>query len=93
MPVGDVDLFPTVLALSGVPVPEVDARVAAEAFERGPDPHEVPFETRTYVAENPATGFRAALQVSEVARHRYLDKSWRLPPAPAARNASASAPR
>jgi predicted AlkP superfamily pyrophosphatase or phosphodiesterase len=80
VPVANVDLLPSVLALSGVPIPEVDGRIVAEAFEGGPDTEKIPVETRTYVAANPATGYRATIQVSEVGRHRYIDKSWRLLP-------------
>jgi len=37
----------------------------------------VPVQVRTYFAET-ADGYRAALQVTELGRQRYIDKSWRM---------------
>jgi len=95
VPVANVDLAPSVLALSGVRVADLDGRIVAEAFEGGPDVEKVPFETRSLLVENATTGYRAALSVSDVGRHRYIDKSWRVStgtaaaPAPARRDPSA----
>ena len=79
VPVANVDVLPSVLALAGIAVPDVDGRIVAEAFEDGPDAEKVPFETRSFITEGGANGYRAALQVSLVGRHRYIDKSWRIP--------------
>ena len=71
VPVSNVDLFPTVLTLLGLPLPEVDGRVLAEAFEGGPEAEKIPVETKALSAA------RSILQVSYVGRYHYLDKTWR----------------
>ena len=48
----------------------------AEALGGGPDPEEVIEETRVHTVETGA--YRAAIQVSQVAGRRYVDKSWRV---------------
>jgi arylsulfatase A-like enzyme len=75
-PVGNVDVAPTILALLGVDGDGLDGRVLDEALERGPDPEQVAVETRVHTVE--AGAYRAALQVSQVAGRRYVDKSWRV---------------
>lgn len=77
VPVANVDLLPTILSLLGLPSPELDGRVVAEALEGGPEPEKVPVRVETYVTSNPETGYRAALQVSYVGSRRYLDKIYR----------------
>src|SRR5262249_17873321 len=60
-PVGNVDVAPTVLALLGVDDRDgMDGRVLAEALADGPDPEQLPVETRTHVVTSGA--FRAVLQ-------------------------------
>jgi arylsulfatase A-like enzyme len=77
VPAGNVDVTPTVLALLGVDGEDgLDGRVLTEALEGGPDPEQVPVETRVHTAA--AGGYRAALQISTVDGRRYVDKSWRL---------------
>gem|GEM_PF-62073 len=76
VPVSNVDLLPTLLTLLNVPVPEVDGRVLAEAFEGGPEAEKIPIATRAFAADAKSTP-HAILQVSYVGRHRYLDKTWR----------------
>lgn len=74
---GIADLAPTILALLGLPGGEdLDGRVLAEALGGGPDPEEVIEETRVHTVETGA--YRAAIQVSQVAGRRYVDKSWRI---------------
>jgi arylsulfatase A-like enzyme len=74
---GIADLAPTILALLGLPAGEdLDGRVLAEALGGGPDPEEVIEETRVHTVETGA--YRAAIQVSQVAGRRYVDKSWRV---------------
>ena len=77
VPVGNVDVAPTILALLGLAEPdELDGRVLAEALADGPDPEQIAVATRVHIVE---TGvYRAAVQVSEAEGHRYVDKSWRI---------------
>jgi hypothetical protein len=35
-------------------------------------------QVRTYFAETADGSYRAALQVTELGRQRYIDKSWRM---------------
>ena len=77
VPVGNVDVTPTVLALLGIDGETgLDGRVVTEALEGGPDPERVAVETRIHTAA--AGAYRAALQISTVDGRRYVDKSWRV---------------
>jgi arylsulfatase A-like enzyme len=77
VPAGAVDVTPTVLALLGIDGEAgLDGRVVAEALDGGPDPEQIPVETRIHTVA--AGAYRAALQISTVAGRRYVDKSWRL---------------
>ncbi|HET6367634.1 MAG TPA: nucleotide pyrophosphatase/phosphodiesterase family protein [Pseudomonadales bacterium] len=76
-PTGNVDVAPTILSLLGLgEAGGLDGRVLAEAIEGGPDPEQMAVETRVHMVE--AAAYRAAVQVSTVAGHRYVDKSWRI---------------
>jgi arylsulfatase A-like enzyme len=81
-PVGNVDLAPTLLALMGLDrdptLLRFDGRAISEAFVDGPDPEQVPTRTTTHFTATADGAFRAAIQVSEVGSHRYIDKSWRI---------------
>jgi hypothetical protein len=55
-----------------------DGRAVREAFADGPDEEQVPVEVRTFTVATPDGNYRAALQVTDVGRHRYIDKSWRM---------------
>jgi hypothetical protein len=80
-PAGIVDVAPTILALLGIDDHDgMDGRVLVEAFAGGPDEAQVGVETRVHTVQ--AGAYRAAVQVSEVDGHRYVDKSWRVRPAP-----------
>jgi predicted AlkP superfamily pyrophosphatase or phosphodiesterase len=73
----NVDIAPTILALKGVSGGEsLDGRVLAEAFRDGPDEEQVVSETKVLRTE--AGRYRAAVQVTELGRHRYIDKGWRI---------------
>jgi len=75
-PSSNVDVTPTMLYLMGNPkAPSLEGRVLAEALAGGADEEQVAVEVRTLRVENGA--YRAALQVTEAAGRRYLDKSWR----------------
>jgi arylsulfatase A-like enzyme len=76
-PVGNVDVAPTILDLLGITGGSaLDGRVLAEALEDGPDAEQIAVDIRAHTVE--AGDYRAAIQVSEVDGHRYLDKSWRI---------------
>ena len=76
-PVGNVDVTPTILAILGIDDRDrLDGRVLAEALEGGPDEEQVAVDTRVHTVE--AASYRAAIQVSVMNRHRYVDKSWRI---------------
>jgi arylsulfatase A-like enzyme len=81
-PSSNVDLAPTLLALMNldeeVGLGRFDGRVLREAFADGPDEEQVPIEVRTYFVETADGSYRAALQLTELDRQRYVDKSWRI---------------
>jgi arylsulfatase A-like enzyme len=79
VPAGNVDLVPTILHLLRLgETATLDGRVLREALREGPDPEQVPVRTRTYATRSASGAYRAAVQVSEVGNHRYLDKGWRV---------------
>jgi hypothetical protein len=78
LPVSNADVFPTVLRLAGIDAAEADGRVIAEALEGGPDAEKLPIETRTYTTRSAQGAYAAAIQVTTLGRHRYVDKSWRI---------------
>ena len=76
-PTGNVDVAPTILSLLGIEdLGGLDGRVLAEAIEGGPDGEQMVVETRVHMVE--AAAYRAAVQVTTVGGHRYVDKSWRI---------------
>jgi predicted AlkP superfamily pyrophosphatase or phosphodiesterase len=81
-PASNVDLTPTLISLMNlgkeVDISRFDGRVLDEAFAEGPDEEQVPVQVRTYFAETADGSYRAALQVTELGRQRYIDKSWRM---------------
>lgn len=81
-PSSNVDLAPTLLALMNLDKDEslgrFDGRALQEAFADGPDEEQVPIQVRTYFAETADGSYRAALQITELDRQRYVDKSWRI---------------
>jgi arylsulfatase A-like enzyme len=75
---GNVDIAPTILALKGVSGGEsLDGRVLAEALRDGPDEEQIPSDTKVLRTEA-VGGYRAAVQVTDVGSHRYIDKGWRI---------------
>ena len=75
---GNVDIAPTILALKGVSGGDtLDGRVLAEAMRDGPDEEQIPTETKVLRTES-AGRYRAAIQVTNVGAHRYIDKGWRI---------------
>jgi predicted AlkP superfamily pyrophosphatase or phosphodiesterase len=80
-PSSNVDLVPTLLALmnleGAVDLNRFDGRALSEAFADGPDEEQVPIQVRTYFVKSDDDEYRAALQVTELDRQRYIDKSWR----------------
>jgi arylsulfatase A-like enzyme len=81
-PSSNVDLAPTLLALMNldkeVDLDRFDGRALREAFADGPDEEQVPIQVRTYFVKTDDDGYRAALQITELDRQRYVDKSWRV---------------
>jgi predicted AlkP superfamily pyrophosphatase or phosphodiesterase len=81
VPVGNVDIVPTILALKGIPGDEtLDGRVLREALKGGPDEEKVEMETKTYRTQTRRGSYKAVIQVTEVGHRRYIDKSWRVTP-------------
>ena len=75
-PAGNVDVTPTILALLGITDRDgLDGRVLTEALAGGPDEERVAVDTHVHTVE--AGAYRAALQMSMVNGHRYVEKSWR----------------
>ncbi len=81
-PAGNVDLVPTLLALMDldrdIDLAQFDGRPLREALADGPDEEQVAVETRTYTVATADGAYRAALQLTDLGRHRYVDKSWRM---------------
>jgi arylsulfatase A-like enzyme len=76
-PAGNGDVAPTILALLGLVDDDgIDGRILVEALAGGPDEEQVVVDTRVHTAE--AGSYAAAIQVSVVDGHRYVDKSWRV---------------
>jgi len=74
---GNVDIAPTILSLKGVPVAEsLDGRVLSEAMRGGPDEEQILSETS--ILKTGSGAFQSAIQITEVGRHRYIDKAWRI---------------
>jgi predicted AlkP superfamily pyrophosphatase or phosphodiesterase len=80
-PASNVDLAPTLLALMNldreVDLGRFDGRPLNEAFADGPDEEQVPIQVRTYFVKSDDESYLTALQLTEVGRQRYVDKSWR----------------
>ncbi len=79
-PAGNVDIAPTILALTGVGDGLAsDGRVLSEALQGGIRQDDVPVRTRTFITR--AGNYRASVTISEVrgGRYRYVDKSARIP--------------
>jgi len=76
-PTSNVDVTPTLMHLlgQGGAITRMDGRVMLEALAAGPDPEQVPATTHALRVQN--GGYRAVLQVTEVAGKRYIDKAWR----------------
>jgi len=81
-PASNVDLTPTLLALMSldreVDLGRFDGRALREAFADGTDEEQVPIQVRTYFVKLEDDSYRAALQITELDRQRYVDKSWRM---------------
>ena len=81
-PAGNVDLVPTLLTLmdldKDIGLDGFDGRPLREAFVDGPDEEQIPVDTRTYTVATADGAYRAALQLTDLGRFRYVDKSWRM---------------
>lgn len=81
-PASNVDIAPTLLALMNLEregdAASFDGRALREAFAGGPDGEQLPLQVRTHIVETDDGGYRAALQVTELGRQRYIDKGWRI---------------
>lgn len=75
---GNVDIAPTILAMKGVSGGDLlYGRVLTEALRDGPDEEQIPSETKV-LRTQPVGRYRAAVQVTDVGPHRYIDKGWRV---------------
>lgn len=74
---GNVDLAPTILALKGVSFEKMDGRVLGEALRDGRDEEQIQSETKI-LRTGPVGPYSAAVQVTDVGDHRYIDKGWRI---------------
>jgi arylsulfatase A-like enzyme len=76
-PTSNVDIAPTLMHLLGQDgaLSGMDGRVMLEALSAGPDHEQLVTETRAVHVRNGS--YRAALQTTEVAGKRYIDKGWR----------------
>jgi arylsulfatase A-like enzyme len=79
-PAGNADVAPTALQILGLDAtaPGLDGRVLHEALANGPDEEQIAVETRAHTVATPDGAYRAVVQTSEVAGHRYVDKGWRI---------------
>ncbi len=78
VPASNVDIVPTILALKGISGGDtLDGRVLSEALRDGVDEEQIFFGTRL-IRTQVGTRYRAGIQVTEVGRHRYIDKGWRI---------------
>jgi arylsulfatase A-like enzyme len=79
VPVSNVDLVPTILALKGIPADAShDGRILHEALTGGPDEEQIAVDTRVLTTAARGSRYQVAIQVSATAHQRYIDKSWRV---------------
>ena len=76
-PVSQVDLMPTILHLLGLDPGVTDGRVLLEALSDGEGRSQPSVARETVTASTDGGSYEAALQVSRVGEHRYLDTGWR----------------
>lgn len=76
-PVSQVDLMPTILHLLGLDAGATDGRVLFEALRDGAGRSRPSVARETVTASVSSGSYEAALQVSRVGEHRYLDTGWR----------------
>jgi arylsulfatase A-like enzyme len=77
-PSGNIDIAPTILNLEGIPIPsEMQGRPLLEALRSGPDSEKMRVETHTLEVSN-GRGYKAAIHISNVNGHDYVDKTWRV---------------
>lgn len=75
-PAGNIDILPTVMALTGCPVPgDIDGRVLTEAMAGGPHAPENP-DTPKFSREV-LEASAACLEVRKIGATPYLDRAWR----------------
>lgn len=73
VPAGNVDVAPTLAALTGINGDGFDGRVLVEAIEGGPDGSEVATEVATHRAETDNGDPVGRVQISTVGTTRYVD--------------------
>jgi len=79
VPVGNVDIVPTILALKGIDYREpLDGRVLLEALKGGPDEAQIPYATQVYTSDANNGQYKTVIQANLVGNHRYIAKSWRI---------------
>ena len=63
---------------SDFPSQAIGTRAQHESTLHGSDEEKVAIQVRTHFVETPDGTYSAALQVTELDRQRYIDKSWRM---------------
>ena len=77
-PSGIVDITPTVLNILKINADVTfDGRILKEALINGIDPQKIIIESKTYTVQTKDKKYNAALQISKIDKHWYVDKGWR----------------
>jgi arylsulfatase A-like enzyme len=77
-PSGIVDITPTVLNILKINTDVAfDGRILEEAIINGIDPQKIIIESKTYTVQTKDQKYRAAVQISKIDKHWYVDKGWR----------------
>ena len=74
-PASNVDLASTILALKGIDSADLDGRVLVESLRKAP--RKVKAKTRVFTTTGD-NGYEAVIQVSNLGKQRYVDRSQRL---------------
>ena len=76
VPTGNLDVTPTLLALTGLDTSSLDGRVLRECFTSS-QVDAVDHDVATLRVEAPGSGYTASVEVATIGQHRYLSSAWR----------------